>query len=146
LDGSWNLDGSHRLDVTRGYQLGVAIVAMVACAHNKVTGSMKVRSTYGLRSSSDARAAFRSEFEADFWNTVYLDGKLLLDGNAMLEYRGGNKRLEAAVTHHMGIEREDADVEAQVITKTRNYWFLDGSNTLDGKKNLNSIYRKEYIQ
>ena len=54
--------------------------------------------------------------------------------------------VEAAVTHHMGIEREDADVEAQVITKTRNYWFLDGSNTLDGKKNLNSIYRKEYIQ
>lgn len=60
---------------------------------------MKVRSTYGLRSSSDARAAIRSEFEADFWNTVYLDGKLLLDGNAMLEHRGGNKRLEAAVTH-----------------------------------------------
>ena len=146
LDGSWDLDGSHRLDVTRGYQLGVAIVAMVACAYNKVADSMKVRSTYGLRSSSDARAAIRSEFEADFWNTVYLDGKLLLDGNAMLEYRGGNKRLEAAVTHHMGIEREDVDVEAQVITKTRNYWFLDGSNTLDGKKNLNSIYRKEYIQ
>lgn len=141
LDGSWDLDGSHRLDVTRGYQLGVAIVAMVACAYNKVADSMKVRSTYGLRSSSDARAAIRSEFEADFWNTVYLDGKLLLDGNAMLEYRGGNKRLEAAVTHHMGIEREDVDVEAQVITKTRNYWFLDGSNTLDGKKNLNSIYR-----
>lgn len=146
LDGSWDLDGSHRLDVTRGYQLGVAIVAMVACAYNKVTDSMKVRSTYGLRSSSDARAAIRSEFEADFWNTVYLDGKLLLDGNAMLEHRGGNKRLEAAVTHHMGIEREDMDVEAQVITKTRNYWFLDGSNALDGKKNLNSIYRKEYIQ
>lgn len=146
LDGSWDLDGSHRLDVTRGYQLGVAIVAMVACAYNKVTDSIKVRSTYGLRSSSDARAAIRSEFEADFWNTVYLDGKLLLDGNAMLEYRGGNKRLEAAVTHHMGIERENMDVEAQVITKTRNYWFLDGSNTLDGKKNLNSIYRKEYIQ
>lgn len=146
LDGSWDLDGSHRLDVTRGYQLGVAIVAMVACAYNKVTDSIKVRSTYGLRSSSDARAAIRSEFEADFWNTVYLDGKLLLDGNDMLEHRGGNKRLEAAVTHHMGIERENMDVEAQVITKTRNYWFLDGSNTLDGKKNLNSIYRKEYIQ
>ena len=151
LDGSWDLDGSHRLDVTRGYQLGVAIVAMVACAYNKVADSMKVRSTYGLRSSSDARAAIRSEFEADFWNTVYLDGKLLLDGNAMLEYRGGNKRLEAAVTHHMGIEREDVDVEAQVITKTRNYWFLDGSNTLDGKKNLiqsiersiSNEYRKE---
>ena len=60
LDGSWDLDGSHRLDVTRGYQLGVAIVAMVACAYNKVTDSMKVRSTYGLRSSSDARAAIRS--------------------------------------------------------------------------------------
>ena len=146
LDGSWDLDGSHRLDVTRGYQLGVAIVAMVACAYNKVTDSMKVRSIYGLRSSSDARAAFRPEFEVDFWNTVYLDGKLLLDGNAMLEHRGGNKRLEAEVTHHMEIEREDMDVEAQVITKTRNYWFLDGSNTLDGKKNLNSIYRKEYIQ
>lgn len=146
LDGSWDLDGSHRLDVTRGYQLGVAIVAMVAFAHNEVTDVLKVRSAYDLRTGSDVRAAIRSEFEADFWNTVYLDGKLLLDGNTTLEYRGGNKRLEASVTHHMGIKREDSDVSVQVITKTRNYWFFDGSNMLNGKKNLNSIYRKEYIQ
>lgn len=145
LDGSWDLDGSHRLDVTRGYQLGVAIVAMVAFAHNEVTDVLKVRSAYDLRTGSDVRAAIRSEFEADFWNTVYLDGKLLLDGNTTLEYRGGNKRLEASVTHHMGIKREDSDVSVQVITKTRNYWFFDGSNMLNGKKNLNSI-RKEYIQ
>ena len=54
--------------------------------------------------------------------------------------------LKHAVTHHMGIKREDSDVSVQVITKTRNYWFFDGSNMLNGKKNLNSIYRKEYIQ
>ena len=146
LDGSWDLDGSHRLDVTRGYQLGVAIVAMVAFAHNEVTDVLKVRSAYDLRTGSEVRAAIRSEFEADFWNTVYLDGKLLLDGNTALEYRGGNKRFEASVTHHMGIKREDSDVSVQVITKTRNYWFFDGGNMLNGKKNLNSIYRKEYIQ
>lgn len=68
------------------------------------------------------------------------------DGNTALEYRGGNKRFEASVTHHMGIKREDSDVSVQVITKTRNYWFFDGGNMLNGKKNLNSIYRKEYIQ
>lgn len=33
--------------------------------------------------------------------------------------------------------------DAKVI---RSLWFLDGCNTLNGKKNLNSIYRKEYIQ
>ena len=146
LDGSWDLDGSHRLDVTRGYQLGAAIVAMGAFAHNEVTDVLKVRSAYDLRTGSEVRAAIRSEFEADFWNTVYLDGKLLLDGNTTLEYRGGNKRFEASVTHHMGIKREDSDVSVQVITKTRNYWFFDGGNMLNGKKNLNSIYRKEYIQ
>ena len=66
MDGSWDLDGSHRLDVTRGYQLGVAIVAMVAFAHNEVTDVLKVRSAYDLRTGSDVRAAIRSEFEADF--------------------------------------------------------------------------------
>lgn len=119
---------------------------MVAFAHNEVTDVLKVRSAYDLRTGSEVRAAIRSEFEADFWNTVYLDGKLLLDGNTALEYRGGNKRFEASVTHHMGIKREDSDVSVQVITKTRNYWFFDGGNMLNGKKNLNSIYRKEYIQ
>ena len=59
---------------------------------------------------------------------------------------GGGNSLTSKVAIIGLSKREDADVEAQVITKTRNYWFLDGSNTLDGKKNLNSIYRKEYIQ
>lgn len=146
LDGSWDLDGSHRLDVLRGYELGVAIVAMVACAYNEVTEVLKLRSRYETLTGSDIGSVMRSRFELDFWNTVYLDGKLLLDGNTTLGYKAGNKRLELSVTHRFGIEREDEDAEVQVVTKTRNYWFLDGCNTLNGKKNLNSIYRKEYIQ
>ena len=146
LDGSWDLDGSHRLDVLRGYELGVAIVAMVACAYNEATEVLKLRSRYETLTGSDIGSVMRSRFELDFWNTVYLDGKLLLDGNTTLGYKAGNKRLESSVTHRFGIEREDEDAEVQVVTKTRNYWFLDGCNTLNGKKNLNSIYRKEYIQ
>ena len=146
LDGSWNLDGSHRLDVLRGYELGVTIVAMVACAYNEATEVLKLRSRYETLTGSDIGSVMRSRFELDFWNTVYLDGKLLLDGNTTLGYKAGNKRLESSVTHRFSIEREDEDAEVQVVTKTRNYWFLDGCNTLNGKKNLNSIYRKEYIQ
>lgn len=146
LDGSWDLDGSHRLDVLRGYELGVAIVAMVACAYNEVTEVLKLRSRYETLKGSDIGSVMCSRFELDFWNTVYLDGKLLLDGDTTLGYKAGNKRLESSVTHRSGIEREDEDAEVQVVTKTRNYWFLDGCNTLNGKKNLNSIYRKEYIQ
>ena len=146
LDGSWNLDGSHRLDVLRGYELGVAIVAMSACAYNEATEVLKLRSRYETLTGSDIGSVMRSRFELDFWNTVYLDGKLLLDGDTTLGYKAGNKRLEFSVTHRFGIEREDEDAEVQVVTKTRNYWFLDGCNTLNGKKNLNSIYRKEYIQ
>lgn len=146
LDGSWDLDGSHRLDVLRGYELGVAIVAMVACAYSEATETLKLRSRYETLTGSDIGSVMRSRFELDFWNTVYLDGKLLLDGDTTLGYKAGNKRLESSVTHRFGIEREDEDAEVQVVTKTRNYWFLDGCNTLNGKKNLNSIYRKEYIQ
>lgn len=146
LDGSWNLDGSHRLDVLRGYELGVAIVAMAACAYNEATEVLKLRSRYETLTGSDIGSVMRSRFELDFWNTVYLDGKLLLDGDTTLGYKAGNKRLESSATHRFGIEREDEDAEVQVVTKTRNYWFLDGCNTLNGKKNLNSIYRKEYIQ
>lgn len=146
LDGSWELDGSHRLDVLRGYELGVAIVAMVACTYNEVTEVLKLRSRYETLTGSDIGSVMCSRFELDFWNTVYLDGKLLLDGDTTLGYKAGNKRLESLVTHRFGIEREDEDAEVQVVTKTRNYWFLDGCNTLNGKKNLNSIYRKEYIQ
>lgn len=146
LDGSWNLDGSHRLDVLRGYELGVAIVAMAACAYNEATEVLKLRSRYETLTGSDIGSVMRSRFELDFWNTVYLDGKLLLGGDTTLGYKAGNKRLESSATHRFGIEREDEDAEVQVVTKTRNYWFLDGCNTLNGKKNLNSIYRKEYIQ
>lgn len=146
LDGSWDLDGSNRLDVIRGYELRLAIVAMAACAYNGVRESIKVRSSYELQTRSDIGSVVRNIFELDFWKTVYLDGKLLLDGNAALEYKAGNKQLEALVKHIFGIERTDEEAEVQVITKTRNYWFLDGCNTLNGKKNLNSIYRKEYIQ
>lgn len=146
LDGSWELDGSHRLDVLRGYELGVAIVVMVACTYNEVTEVLKLRSRYETLTGSDIGSVMCSRFELDFWNTVYLDGKLLLDGDTTLGYKAGNKRLESSVTHRVGIEREDEDAEIQVVTKTRNYWFLDGCNTLNGKKNLNSIYRKEYIQ
>lgn len=146
LDGSWNLDGSHRLDVLRGYEMGVTIVAMAACAYNEATEVLKLRSRYETLTGSDIGSVMRSRFELDFWNTVYLDGKLLLDGDTTLGYKAGNKRLESSVTHRFGIEREDEDAEVQVVTKTRNYWFLDGCNTLNGKKNLNSIYRKEYIQ
>lgn len=146
LDGSWDLDGSHRLDVLRGYELGVAIVAMVAYAYSEATETLKLRSRYETLTGSDIGSVMRSRFELDFWNTVYLDGKLLLDGDTTLGYKAGNKRLESSVTHRFGIKREDEDAEVQVVTKTRNYWFLDGCNTLNGKKNLNSIYRKEYIQ
>ena len=82
------LDGSHRLDVTRGYQLGVAIVAMVAFAHNEVTDVLKVRSAYDLRTGSDVRAAIRSEFEAD-----------------LLEYRLFGRKTVTRRKYDVGVQR-----------------------------------------
>lgn len=66
LDGSWNLDGSHRLDVLRGYELGVAIVAMAACAYNEATEVLKLRSRYETLTGSDIGSVMRSRFELDF--------------------------------------------------------------------------------
>lgn len=44
------------------------------------------------------------------------------------------------------IGERDNELRAEVITKTWNYRFLDGSVSLNGSRNLDSIYRKEQIQ
>jgi hypothetical protein len=44
------------------------------------------------------------------------------------------------------VEEQESIKADEVITKTPDYWFLDGSVMLDGSRSFNSIYRKEEIE
>ena len=44
------------------------------------------------------------------------------------------------------MSEQETVANVTVETKSRDYWFLDGALSLDGARNLNSIYRKEVAE
>lgn len=144
LDGSRMLDGTEELDVTRNYLLTV---------FTKVTG--KLFSSESFEASIGAEIPLRTEetgttkittaAELNYWNLNFLDGRTLLDGTDTLDY-STRKAGKPTIRMCAPIEEKYNELQAEVITKTWNYRFLDGSVSLNGSRNLDSIYRKEQIQ
>lgn len=144
LDGSRMLDGTEELDVTRNYLLTV---------FTKVTG--KLFSSESFEASIGAEIPLRAEetgttkittaAELNYWNLNFLDGRTLLDGTDTLDY-STRKVGKPTIRMCAPIGERDNELRAEVITKTWNYRFLDGSVSLNGSRNLDSIYRKEQIQ
>ena len=144
LDGSRMLDGTEELDVTRNYLLTV---------FTKVTG--KLFSSESFEASIGAEIPLRTEetgttkittaAELNYWNLNFLDGRTLLDGTDTLDY-STRKAGKPTIRMCAPIGERDNELRAEVITKTWNYRFLDGSVSLNGSRNLDSIYRKEQIQ
>lgn len=59
---------------------------------------------------------------------------------------GTVERGKTAMHVHARIRSSGENIEVSVITKTADYWYLNGSVMLDGSRRLNSIYREEDIQ
>lgn len=55
--------------------------------------------------------------------------------------------MKAAISTLLSLDNsEQEQLETAAVTKTRDYWFFDGELTLNGSRNLNSIYRKETVE
>ena len=54
--------------------------------------------------------------------------------------------LALSMRNRFQIRNDEEIVNVSMETKTRNYWFLDGALSLNGTRNLNSIYRKEVAE
>lgn len=144
LDGSRALDGTEELDVTRNY-----LLTMFA----KVTGKLfstelfevSIGTEIPLGTEENGMAKITTAAELNYWNLNFWDGRTILDGNDTLDY-STRKAGNPVIRIRAPIEEKYNELQAEVITKTWNYRFLDGSVSLNGLRNLDSIYRKEQIQ
>ena len=144
LDGSRVLDGTEELDVTRNY-----LLTMFA----KVTGKLfstelfevSIGTEIPLGTEENVMAKITTAAELNYWNLNFWDGRTILDGNDTLDY-STRKAGNPVIRIRAPIEEKYNELQAEVITKTWNYRFLDGSVSLNGSRNLDSIYRKEQIQ
>lgn len=122
LNGDWLLDGTYNLDEETSYRLRLA-----------------VRSIFGFNAleRTNMRAAIknavRGQESVSAWLTVPLD------------IEEGGEDLRARATARTKVAAHEGYGGATATTFSPGYWFLDGEVTLNGTKNLNSIYEKEDI-
>lgn len=144
-DGTWLLDGSQRLWEYRNYDLQIAMKNYLHGAEIDEQVRASVAMNYNLQTETAAEAGVKSLLFVDFWRTLYLDGEVLLNGQNILNNSRG--RMKAAISTLLSLDNsEQEQLETAVVTKTRDYWFFDGELTLNGSRNLNSIYRKETVE
>lgn len=142
FDGSWNLDGSELLDAQRRYNLILGIKYLLGGAQTQESArlrSLDTRWSQHLHENVKGKGIYH--FSADFWQILYFDGGWLLNGDKPLN--AVRQKIRAALSLRSEVRSLETVSNITVETKSRNYWFLDGTYALDGSRNLNSIYRKE---
>lgn len=144
LDGTWYLDGSVLLGSGR-YNMRIGLS----------WGTYKVRTTEMIDSENIAlgilinegnmaRAGQRLGFGIDFWRRHYLDGTWYINGEKRLDSWFDGNRTSLLLKAKAKTKEEYGGVE--VITHSRDYWFLTGEHSLDGSRMIDTIYRKEIVQ
>jgi len=166
LNGDWLLDGGILLDLARRYGLGLAVWHALRARNGPEQIEIpNAAFRTGTETTESLKIRITHWFAAPFWGYFVLNGDWLLDGSVLLSDRGetamemdgawlldgkrwmrGARRLmrtslqTKAKADSAGMESFDGFT---VETHTKDYWFLDGALSLDGARNMNSIYRKE---
>lgn len=143
LDGRWNLDGKEKLDATRLYNAKMNMKNILGKFRIDERIAAKFYTVWSQKTEEEITQKITHIYDCDFWQSVYLNGKKQLNGEILLQNSRGNTRM--AALNLFKTKRAPESISGEVITKTRNYWFLDGKRSLDGSRNFNSIYRKETI-
>lgn len=145
FDGSWLADGSVVMNEYRRYGLGLGIVYKLQGLHESEVMRSRLILSCKQHTTEEIAARAENRFSIDFWRTLYLDGEVLLNGREFLN--NSRLRMKAAVKHRFAVASlQTEQINATVVTKTRDFWFLDGALSLNGTRSLNSIYRKETIE
>lgn len=129
FDGSWLLDGSEILNAEYRYGLILGMkyrFAGIGLKENIGNGLIISKFKQYTLEEIEGKAIY--SIVADSWQT------LARASMALFMYID------------MDFSKGEEIANAMVITKTRDFWFLDGSVLLDGSRNFNTIYRKESIE
>ena len=81
-------------------------------------------------------------FGFSFFGCKMLDGTWLFDGNTRLDSSIAYD-LHMAARTAFNVENDETLGNGTVTRFSRNYWVLDGTNTLSGSRILDSVYEKE---
>jgi hypothetical protein len=145
FDGRWLLDGSRLLGYQRGNTKAGLILHSSFLNNSETIRYISAPIVLEIKGQEIFKPKVINRFAVDFWQRHYFDGSWLLDGKHDLDsHVGGTLRMAMKV--HAEVEEQENIDAAEVITKTPDYWFLDGSVMLDGSRSFNSIYRKEGIE
>lgn len=137
-DGRRNLIDSKLPDAKRRYDLLLGMkhkFKIKSCTEETGLQALYMRGKQRILENIAAGVIFR--FAVEFWKLAYLDEEWLLN------YGRGRAKAALTMRSDLDFSEQETVTNATVETKTRNYWFLDGSLLLDGARNFNSIYRKE---
>ena len=147
FDGLWNLDGSVLLDARRRYGL-ILNMGNGFGVRNKTEGVklQNLSTAWKQHIRENVRAEVVYHDAVDFWGLLYLDGGWNLDGEHLLNFSRCRAKAALTVRSEVDLSGQETVGIATVETKTRDYWFLNGALSLDGTRNLNSIYRKEVAE
>ncbi len=129
-DGNWLLDGIVMLNTDRSYNVVLSIKHKFGIVAFQAMAELRI-------------VAFR--FSIDFWRLLYLNGGWNLDGEQMFDYGRGKTKAAFGVRSEMDFSKRETVAAVSVVIKTWDYWFLDGTMSLNGVRSLNSIYRKEEV-
>lgn len=124
FDGAWLLDGSVMMDQKRCYGLAV-----------RLASGMSIKMSEGIR------CAIRTVMAGVM--PVELIGCRVFQCLSVRQ----QETVKENVKFLAGIDSMTERIgEAEVITKTPDYWLLDGSVLLDGSRKLDSIFYKETME
>lgn len=140
FDGSWNFDGSVLLDAQRKY--GVALgMAQKFQVWNQAQGTVLHIAGVQWRQNvaENIKTKTGHRFTVSFWESP--SGG---EPSHAVSQRGVETAIKLCMAADLsGIESVG---NLSVETKSKEYWFFDGSVPLDGSRKFNSVYRKETVQ
>lgn len=143
FNGSLKFDGTECMDAIRRYELHLGIKSRLAEFKNYQDCAGRLISIYRQKNQMSEKESVRISFGTDFWRTAYMDGEFLFDGSTTMNY----SRYRPEIVARIGASIKGTETaEIQIVTKTRDYSFMDGNIKFDGSRNFNSIYRKEAVE
>lgn len=145
FDGRWMFDGSKLLGSHRGNTKAGLILHSSFLSNSESIRYIPVPIVLKADIEEQFKAKVINHFGIDFWQLHYLEGSWMMDGSYLLDSHRGS--LNMALQFQLEVKEPNEQIDnVEVITKTPDYWFFDGTLDLDGSRAFNSIYRKEVIE
>ncbi len=139
FDGSWNFDGSVLLDAQRKYGVALGMTQKFQVWNQaQGTGPHMTGVQWRQHIAEDIKAKTEHRLAVNFWESPSSG-----EPSHAVSQCGVKTAIKLCMAADLsGIESVG---DLSVETKSKQYWFFDGSVPFDGSRKFNSVYRKETV-